>query len=297
VSASVQRTDDTMDEPPWVARARPRGRALVFAHRGGAGLRPENTLAAFDHAAELGVDGFELDVRLSKDGEVVVVHDPDLDRTTDASGIVSARTADELARVDAGFKFGAGQSFPYRGRGFGIPRLADVLARHPSTTLIIELKGHDVELARAAVDEVRRAGAFERVCFAGFSGDLLRTARQLDRRVCTSAARGEIRWALYRSYVSWPLGNPGYRALQVPELSGGTRIVSPRFIRAAHRAARLVQVWTVNEPADMRRLLTWGVDALISDRPDVALEIAGALRSSLEPSSSTTGAPVTIPSR
>ena len=96
-----------MTEHPWVARARRAGdRLTVFAHRGGAGLAPENTRGAFRQAAALGVDGCELDVRLSKDGEVVVIHDATLDRTTDADGPVSALTAAELGRVDAGFRFG-----------------------------------------------------------------------------------------------------------------------------------------------------------------------------------------------
>ena len=107
-----------MTEHPWVARARRAGdRLTVFAHRGGAGLAPENTRGAFRQAASLGVDGCELDVRLSKDGEVVVIHDATLDRTTDADGPVSALTAAELGRVDAGSRFGADAGFPWRGRG------------------------------------------------------------------------------------------------------------------------------------------------------------------------------------
>src|SRR3954471_6459218 len=101
---------------------------MVFAHRGGAALAPENTLASFDNGLALGADGLELDVRLSKDGQVVVHHDADLDRTTDASGPVADRTAPELARVDAGYRFQAldqsGTPFPFRGTGIGIPTLA-----------------------------------------------------------------------------------------------------------------------------------------------------------------------------
>src|SRR5215217_3881167 len=105
---------------------------LVYAHRGGA-LRPENTIASFDHGLDLGADGLEFDVHLSRDGVVVVHHDPTLDRTTGGSGVLSARTADELGSVDAGHWFrapGAGAAeFPFRGQGIGIPRLRDVLIR------------------------------------------------------------------------------------------------------------------------------------------------------------------------
>jgi glycerophosphoryl diester phosphodiesterase len=236
-------------------------------------------MAAFDHAASLGVDGIELDVRLSKDGEVIVLHDADLARTTDSQGPVSARTARELERVDAGARFERDGAQPYRGRGIGVPRLADVLARHPALTFIVELKGTDLALAGAAVSIVAAAASLDRVCFGGFSDRMLRAARAADPAVCTSAARGEIRWALYRSYVHWPLGAPAYRAFQIPETSGTTRVVSPRFLRAAHRADRLVQVWTVNDAADLRRLADWGVDGWITDRPDRALSVAATLSS------------------
>src|SRR5579864_6919321 len=116
-------------------------RVVAIAHRGGSRLRPENTLAAFDHALTLGVDGLECDVHLSSDGEVVVIHDDRLDRTTNASGPVAARTAADLGRLDAGFRFDEAAGFPYRGCGIGVPRLADLLDRAASVPLIIEIKG------------------------------------------------------------------------------------------------------------------------------------------------------------
>src|SRR5215469_7045550 len=126
----------------------PRDRVVVIAHRGGSGLRPENTLAAFDHALTLGVGGLECDVHLSADGEIVVIHDDTLRRTTDRQGRVASLTADELARVDAGFHFQDEAGAPFRGRGIGVPRLADLLDRTPAVPLTIELKGENLELAR-----------------------------------------------------------------------------------------------------------------------------------------------------
>jgi glycerophosphoryl diester phosphodiesterase len=262
-----------MTDHPWVARARRAGdRLTVFAHRGGAGLRPENTRAAFANAAALGVDGCELDVRLSKDGEAVVIHDATLDRTTDADGPVSALTAAELARVDAGYRFGPDAGYAWRGRGEGIARLADVLAAHPSMPFIVELKGEDPALAEVATAAVARAGALDRVCFGGFADVTLAAARRAQPSACTSAATDEIRRALYKSYVWFPFGHVAYRAFQVPEVAGnGTRVVSPRFVRMAHRAACVLHVWTVNTPEDMTRLKSWGVDGVITDRPDIAL--------------------------
>jgi len=262
-----------MTEHPWVARARRAGdRLTVFAHRGGAGLAPENTRGAFRQAAALGVDGCELDVRLSKDGEVVVIHDATLDRTTDADGPVSALTAAELGRVDAGCRFGADAGFPWRGRGEGVPRLVDVLADHPALPFIIEVKGDDPAVARAAAAVVARAGALDRVCFGGFSDVTLAAVRAAQPTACTSAATEEIRRALYKSYVWWPPGRVPYQAFQVPESSNNTTIVTKRFIRQAHRAGKVLHVWTVNTPEDIRRLASWGADGVISDRPDMALQ-------------------------
>jgi glycerophosphoryl diester phosphodiesterase len=221
---------------------------MVFAHRGGSGLAPENTIAAFDRGAACGADGLELDVRLSKDGVVVVHHDATLDRTTRLAGPVAARTADELGAAD-------------------VPRLDAVLARY-DLPLIIEMKDDTEALARGTVEAVRRVAAVGRVCLGAFGGRVMREARRLEPAVATSAWKAEVRWALYRSRLRLPIWRPAYDGFQVPERFGSTRVVSPGFVAAAHRAGLAVQVWTVDEETDARRLLGWGVDALISDRPD-----------------------------
>jgi glycerophosphoryl diester phosphodiesterase len=250
-----------------------RTRRLVFAHRGGAGLRPENTFAAFDYGLELGADGLEIDVRLTRDGEVVVFHDAVLDRTTDARGPLSRCTWRELARVDAGYRFGTDGRHPFRGRAVSIPRLADVLTRYPGTPLIVELKGIDLRLAQAAVAAVRAGDALGRVCFGGFDDATIRAARACGRDVVTGAARGEIRRALWASWVGLPPLRPRFQALQVPERFGRRRVTTPRFVRAASRGGIPVQVWTVDDRAAMGRLLGWGVQAIITDRPDVAVPV------------------------
>jgi glycerophosphoryl diester phosphodiesterase len=264
-----------------VSLPRPLAVPLVYAHRGGAALRPENTLAAFDHGLSLGAGGLELDVHLSRDGIVVVHHDATLDRTTSGRGPLAACTAAQLAGLDAGYRFVGpdGRGFPFRGRGIGVPALATVLARYPGVPLLIELKGRNVEVARRTVDLVRKAGAIETVALGAFSGRLLREARRLEPCLRTGASREETRWALYRSWVGLGLRCPAYREFQVPERSGRSVIVSPHFIEHAHRAAVAVKVWTVDTRADIDRLLDWGVDGIISDRPDVAVEAVRARRS------------------
>jgi glycerophosphoryl diester phosphodiesterase len=242
--------------------------ALVYAHRGGAKLRPENTLVAFDHGLSLGADGLEFDVHLSRDGVVVVHHDATLDRTTNGRGPLAALTADELRGLDAGYHF---QGF--RGVAGGVPRLTEVLERYSGAALIIELKVNDPELAHRTIDAIRAAGAVDRVALGSFGTRVLRAARAYEPAIRTGSSREETRLALYRSWVRWPVRRPPYREYQVPEIAGNTRVVSPLFVKYAHDAGLRVKVWTVDEVDDIRRLLSWGVDAIISDRPDIAVNV------------------------
>jgi glycerophosphoryl diester phosphodiesterase len=255
-----------------------RPRPLVYAHRGGAALRPENTIEGFDHGLSLGADGVELDVHLSRDGEVVICHDDTLERTTGARGPIAAYSAEELERVDAGYWFtpdpgAASPAYPFRGRGIGVPRLRTVLRRYPEARLIIELKTNESELARRTIDEIRAAGAVERVALGSFYWRVLNVARAYEPGIRTGAAQEETRWALYRSRVRWPLGRTRYKEFQVPERSGTTTIVTPRFIAHAHKAGLPVRVWTVNDAREMQRLLAWGADSIITDRPDVGVAV------------------------
>lgn len=252
-------------------------RALVFAHRGGAALAPENTIAAFERGLEAGADGIELDVRMSRDGVVVVHHDATLDRTTGHRGPVDGLDARELARVDAGYRFALRGAHPFRGQGAGVPTLAEVLRRHRDCRVIVEMKINSAEFAASVVDVVRSADALDRVCLGSFGRRALRAARRLAPALATSAAREEVRWALYRSWCRWPVKQPPYVGYQVPERAEATRVVSAAFVRHSHGAGLGVQVWTVDTEADARRLLGWGVDGLISDRPDLLMPLVTAV--------------------
>jgi glycerophosphoryl diester phosphodiesterase len=250
------------------------GRPRVFAHRGGCALGPENTIAAFDRGLAAGADGLELDIRLSGDGIAVVCHDETLDRTTNMTGPVSARTAAELSGLDAGYRFtdDAGRH-PFRGQGVYIPTLREVFARYPDTPIIVEMKPDSEKMGLVFAAEVLTAGAVDRVCAAGSGSRSLDAAREALPAMASSASRMEVRLALYRSWAGWPAMRPRYGGYQVPEHAGSLRVVSRRFIRHAHRAGLEVQVWTIDEAADMQRLLEWGADALISNRPDLAVDV------------------------
>jgi glycerophosphoryl diester phosphodiesterase len=252
------------------------GRPQVIAHRGGSALRPENSFAAFDHGLSLGADGLELDVHLSRDGVVVVHHDATLDRTTNGSGPIAAYGASELARLDVGYHF-APPRFEFRGQVGGIPTLADVLRRYRGIPIIVELKVNEPEMAARTIDDIRAAGALDRVAVGSFGTRVLRTARNYEPNLVTGSSKEETRLALYRSWVRWPVRNPAYDAYQVPELAGTTRVVSPRFVRYAHESGLAVQVWTVDRADDMRRLISWGVDSIITDRPDIAVDVVRQL--------------------
>ena len=246
----------------------------VFAHRGGCALGPENTIAAFELGLGAGADGLEFDVHLSADGVVVVFHDALLDRTTDGSGPIAARTAAELARFDAGYRFAspAGQH-SFRGQGVRIPTLREVLRRFPDTPVIIEMKVDRPEMGQRVVADLLAEDAVGRACVAGEGAACVRSARAALPSLQSSACRTEVRWSLFKTWAGLPLGSLPFVRMQVPEYAGAIRVVSPRFVRNAHAAGLSVEVWTVDEGTDMERLLGWGVDALITNRPDLAVRV------------------------
>ena len=247
-------------------------RASAIAHRGGSRLRPENTLAAFEHALALGVDGIECDVHLSRDGVPVVIHDPTLDRTTNASGAVAERTARELRQVDAGFQFGETEGFPWRGKDLGVPDLASVLDLSRDTPVIVELKGEDPSIVPPVLDVVRRTGRSGRVMFGGFSHAVLEAARQQAPDIQTSASRREIEQAIKRASFGLGPGRPGCALFQVPLRFHGREILTPNLTRRLRRAGFVVHSWLIDDPTEMQQLIDWGVTGLISDRPDTAVE-------------------------
>lgn len=219
-----------------------------------------------------GADGFECDVRLSADGVPVVIHDAVLDRTTDASGPVSARTAAELGRLDARCHFSPAAAAFAAPSPVGVPMLRDVITHFTTARIIIELKDESARLARLVAAMVVELGALDRVCVGSFHQPVLDAVRAAVPALTTSASRREAQWTLARSWVRWPLpARPVYRAFQVPERAGRLHVVTPAFVRRVHREHAVVQVWTVDAPDDIRRLLALGVDGIISDRPDQAV--------------------------
>ena len=245
---------------------------VVLAHQGGERLWPSNTMFAFERAVDLGVDVLELDLHSSSDGKLVVIHDGTVDRTTNGSGPVNEHSAAELQALDAGSYWspeGSGESHPYRGLGIGIPTLSEVFEAFPGMPMNLEIKQVDPPIAGLVCRRIREHGREEAVMVGSFHDEVLREFRSACPEVATSAGPNEVRTLFVLSRLF--LGNlyrPTADALQVPEYQGRLRVVTPRFVEAAHAKGVQVHVWTPNETADMERLLSMGVDGIITDRPD-----------------------------
>jgi glycerophosphoryl diester phosphodiesterase len=249
--------------PPALA-----GGPLLIAHRGGAGLAPENTLAAFESAhRDWAADMIELDVRATRDGVCVVIHDDTVDRTTDGTGPVAERTLTELQRLDAGYRFtpAGGDSFPFRGRGVRVPTFDEVLATLPRMRFTVEIKSGAAQEGLA--DAIRNHGAHERVIVAGmYDADRARFRNYAG----TLSASGQQLRRFYLAHRCYAAALVPLRAhvVQMCEEWEGRQLLTPRLVRDLRRRGIPVHVWTVNEIADMHRLLDWGVDGLLSDYPD-----------------------------
>jgi len=254
------------------------GRPLVIAHRGGAGLWPENTLHAFERAAELGADVIETDVRATADGELVLFHDETVNRTTDGAGRVRQLTLFELKRLDAGYRWSpdGGQSFPQRGRGLTVPTLREVFTALPSMRFNIEPKQTEPSIAAPLCRLIREQGMTTRVMVAAFRSAAVEQFRRECPEVATSAGTAEVAGflTLQRTGLAGSYG-PAMQALQVPERAGALHVLSAEFVAAAHARNLRVHAWTVNNEDDMRRLLALGVDGVMTDYPDRLLKVLG----------------------
>jgi glycerophosphoryl diester phosphodiesterase len=245
----------------------------VIAHRGASAYAPENTLPAFELAVQQGADAFELDVRLTRDGAPVVIHDDTLGRTTDLTGPVRGHTLAALRGADAGrwFTPDRGRTFPFRDTDVRIPTLAEVLWTFPAMPVMIEVKEPEVQEA------VRRAlienGAAERCVVASEHVAALELFRQ--EPFACGASGPEIS-ALYRAaLLRRATRECRYRMLSVPLRWHGLPVPTRGFVQAARRLGCPVHVWTVNDPATARRLWARGVAGIVTNVPDVIRGVRG----------------------
>lgn len=251
---------------------------LVFAHRGGGGLYPENTLGAFEYSARMGVDVLELDVHATADGTLVVHHDATVDRTTDGRGRISEMTLAAVKKLDAGFPFTSdgGKTFPFRGRGIQIPTLEEIFAALPAMTFNVEPKQATPSIVKPLCEMIRARKMTDRVIVGAFRQAAIDEFRQLCPEVATSATPSEAIEFLTRSGTGLSDAyTPPMQALQIPENLGKLPVVTKEFVERAHRKNLKVHVWTINETADMERLISVGVDGIMTDYPDKLLNLLG----------------------
>lgn len=229
---------------------------LLVAHRGASGHAPENTIAAFRLALEMKVDGIELDVHMSRDGSIVVIHDSTVDRTTNGKGRIGAMTLAELRSLDAGSWFNAEYA------GERIPTLDEVLALvQGRAQLLIEMKDPDFypdSLESELLSLVRRHRMQDHVCFLSFNRRALREMRELDDTIPTALLTSNTR------------GDPvkAARSLHASGLAVQHRRLTLALAEKALSADLSLIAWTVDDPKDMARMIKAGVSAIITNYPD-----------------------------
>jgi glycerophosphoryl diester phosphodiesterase len=233
-------------------------RPLVIAHRGASGTRPENTLAAFRQAVTLGADMIELDVQLTRDGEVVVIHDDTLDRTTDGRGPVGGRTLDQLRQLDAGRWFGPAWA------GERIPTLAEVLAEI-ALPVNVELKpAGDDGLEARVLAVIGSAGALGRVVFSSFEADALVRTREM-----SPDATIAVLW----ESETISLAHERMERVAATALHLRKDAATPRTLARLQALGVQVRVWTVNDKAEIDRLRAGPVGGFFTDFPERFLQL------------------------
>ena len=254
---------------------------LVIAHQGGDGLWPGDTMYAFEHAVALGVDVLEMDAHITKDGQIVLMHDERVDRTTEGSGLIEDMTLADLQKLDAAFGWSPddGQTYPFRGQGIKVPTLEELFKAFPDMRYVIEIKLTKTPIAQPFCDLIHQYDMQDKVIVASFHDDAMKMFRAACPDVATSASRGEVtKFVLLEKVFLSGLVSPRYESLQVPydpSESLGINILTNRFVRDAHAKNVKVEPWTVNDQMLMQEYVDMGVDGLMTDRPDLLLELLG----------------------
>ncbi|HHT81647.1 MAG TPA: glycerophosphodiester phosphodiesterase [Spirochaetales bacterium] len=259
----------------------------VVAHRGDSANFPENTLEAFLSAYKMGVDVIETDVHLSRDGVLVIWHDPTLDRNTNGTGRIEDHTLEELKSYDAGYSFSAdgGATYPFRGKGVELCTLDEALKACPAQRFNVDLKTKGEPIVDAFISVVEKNQAKKRVLGASFHFSNLKLLRRKEPRITTSITTSEVlRFLILHKTKALPrrLHKTRQIIFQVPPRQGRIEVITPSFIKAMHDRGAIIQVWTINDKKEMVRLFKMGVDSIMTDRPAVAMEVVQELGLSAE---------------
>jgi glycerophosphoryl diester phosphodiesterase len=264
---------------PESAYYRDINRPLVIAHQGVDGVWPGDTMFAFEKSVETGAHVLEMDAHITEDGQIVLMHDEDVDRTTDGTGLIEDLTLGELKDLDAAYDWSNddGKTFPYRGQGIQVPTLDELFQKFPDMRYVIEIKLTETPIGSPLCNLIREYGMQENVMIASFHDEAMQDFRSTCPEVATSAARDEVtKFVLLGKIFLSGLIVPEYESIQPPydpAESMNIPILTKRFIREAHARNIVVEPWTVNDPDLMKRYIEWGVDGIITDRPDLMIEV------------------------
>lgn len=249
---------------------------MVIAHRGGRSLGPENTLYTYRRAVDLGVDVLEIDVRLTKDNNLAVIHDKTVDRTTNGTGTVDSYSMAELRKLDAGYRWSPenGSPYPLRAKGIRIPSLDEVFQVFPQMRINIEIKDPKPGTIKRLCRTIQENKMSAKVLIASFDAGTLKEFRSICPDVATSAGASEaiLFYALQRAHLESTY-TPDAEALQVPESYGDLQVIDRRFLEASANRNMRVQVWTVNDINSMTKLVNLGVNGIMTDYPQKLLEV------------------------
>ncbi|MDV2580762.1 glycerophosphodiester phosphodiesterase [Alkalibacillus haloalkaliphilus] len=256
-------------------------RPMVIAHQGGEHLKPSSTMAAFENAVELGVDVLETDLHISKDGYLINIHDPSVDRTTDGTGNVADLTLEELKQLDAGHYFKDEQGdHPYRGQGLELITVEEMFEAFPDERFILEIKDtnpseRNDEIIERLIMLIDRFDMQEQVLIASFDQDIIESIQGQDPHdLAVAGGRSEIRnFVVTHKIFLRNLYNPSVDAVLIPTNESGFDLTTNDVISGADRLGLHVSYWTINDRDEMKRLLEAGADSIITDRPDLTFEV------------------------
>lgn len=264
-------------EHPFFESQRP----LVIAHQGGELLAPSNTMTAFQQAVDLGVDVLEFDIHITKDGHLVTIHDPTVDRTTNGSGFVHELRLNEIQDLDAGYHFeDLDGDFSYRDKGVYIPTLEEVFQSFPNMRMVIEIKDDNPASKNEEISEklwslIQKYQKEDQVVVASFDQKILDQFDKVsDRKVALSAGEEEIKkFVIFKKLFLANLYKPSADAFQIPTEQSIINLASPSIIKEAQRRNVNIQYWTIDDKETMRSLLEDGANGIITNRPDLMLEV------------------------
>ncbi|MGG4490896.1 glycerophosphodiester phosphodiesterase [Metabacillus idriensis] len=252
-------------------------RPLIIAHQGGDGMAPGNTMAAFSLSEKLEVDMLEMDVHLSKDGEVVVIHDDTVDRTTNGTGTVKDMTLQQLKQLDAGYHFvGPDGTRPYRNKGVTIPTMDEIFTAFPGYPMTIELKTEDSLLADKMAGLIQKHNMTDKVIIASFYDEVLNYFIEASegKIPVSSPSEATRNFVLaHKLFVDSLIPMNKYTAVQIPMRASGLDLTAERIIKSLHKRNIAVQYWTINDEDSVRKLVEIGADGIMTDHPNIVKKV------------------------